>query len=149
MKEIILASTAGFCFGVNRAVEMVEDLLNKGQKVATLGPIIHNPQLVEDLGRRGARIVESPDEVKKDEVLVIRSHGVAKSVTDCAENLRLTVADATCPFVAKIHKIVAEAGKKGQTVLIAGDRNHKEVEGILGHCTGELYVIETHEDLDN
>ena len=149
MKEIILASTAGFCFGVNRAVEMVEDLLNKGQKVATLGPIIHNPQLVEDLGRRGARIVESPDEVKKDEVLVIRSHGVAKSVTDCAENLRLTVADATCPFVAKIHKIVAEAGKKGQTVLIAGDRNHKEVEGIMGHCTGEFYVFETLEDLDN
>ena len=149
MKEIILASTAGFCFGVNRAVEMVEDLLNKGQKVATLGPIIHNPQLVEDLGRRGARIVESPDEVKKDEVLVIRSHGVAKSVTDCAENLRLTVADATCPFVAKIHKIVAEAGKKGQTVLIAGDSNHKEVEGIMGHCTGEFYVFETLEDLDN
>lgn len=149
MKEIILASTAGFCFGVNRAVEMVEDLLNKGQKVATLGPIIHNPQLVEDLGKRGARIVESPDEVKKDEVLVIRSHGVAKSVTDCAENLRLTVADATCPFVAKIHKIVAEAGKKGQTVLIAGDRNHKEVEGIMGHCTGEFYVFETLEDLDN
>ena len=149
MKEIILASTAGFCFGVNRAVEMVEDLLNKGQKVATLGPIIHNPQLVEDLGRRGARIVESPDEVKKDEVLVIRSHGVAKSVTDCAENLRLPVADATCPFVAKIHKIVAEAGKKGQTVLIAGDRNHKEVEGIMGHCTGEFYVFETLEDLDN
>ena len=105
--------------------------------------------MVEDLGRRGARIVESPDEVKKDEVLVIRSHGVAKSVTDCAENLRLTVADATCPFVAKIHKIVAEAGKKGQTVLIAGDRNHKEVEGIMGHCTGEFYVFETLEDLDN
>lgn len=149
MREIILASTAGFCFGVNRAVEMVEDLLNKGQKVATLGPIIHNPQLVEDLGKRGARIVESPDEVKKDEVLVIRSHGVAKSVIDRAENSGLTVADATCPFVAKIHKIVAEAGEKGQTVLIAGDRNHKEVEGIMGHCTGEFYVFETPEDLDN
>ncbi len=147
MKEIILASTAGFCFGVNRAVEMVEDLLDKGQRVATLGPIIHNPQLVRDLGRRGARIVESPDEVAEGEVLVLRSHGVASSVTKRAAELGLTVADATCPFVAKIHKIVAEAGEKGQTVFIAGDRNHKEVEGIIGHCTGQYFVFETPEDL--
>ena len=112
MKEIILASTAGFCFGVNRAVEMVEELLDSGKKVATLGPIIHNPQLVEDLNKRGARIVESPEEVKSDEVLVLRSHGVANSVTEKANELGLTVANATCPFVAKIHKLVAEAGEK-------------------------------------
>ena len=148
MKEIILASTAGFCFGVNRAVEMVEDLLNEGKKVATLGPIIHNPQLVEDLNKRGARIVESPEEVKPDEVLVLRSHGVANSVTQKANELGLTVANATCPFVAKIHKLVAEAGEKGQTVLIAGDRHHKEVEGIIGHCTGEFFVFESLEDLE-
>ena len=78
MSKIILASTAGFCFGVNRAVEMVEELLAKKQKVATLGPIIHNPQLVEDLAKRGARIVNSPEEVKSCEVLVLRSHGVAR-----------------------------------------------------------------------
>ncbi len=149
MKEIILASTAGFCFGVNRAVEMVEDLLDSGKKVATLGPIIHNPQLVEDLNKRGARIVESPEEVKPQEVLVLRSHGVASSVTEKANELGLTVANATCPFVAKIHKLVAEAGEKGQTVLIAGDRHHKEVEGIIGHCTGEFFVFESLEDLEN
>ncbi len=148
MKEIILASTAGFCFGVNRAVEMVEELLDSGKKVATLGPIIHNPQLVEDLNKRGARIVESPEEVKSDEVLVLRSHGVANSVTEKANELGLTVANATCPFVAKIHKLVAEAGEKGQTVLIAGDRHHKEVEGIIGHCTGEFFVFESLEDLE-
>lgn len=148
MKEIILASTAGFCFGVNRAVEMVEELLDSGKKVATLGPIIHNPQLVEDLNKRGARIVESPEEVKLDEVLVLRSHGVANSVTEKASELGLTVANATCPFVAKIHKLVAEAGEKGQTVLIAGDRHHKEVEGIIGHCTGEFFVFESLEDLE-
>lgn len=149
MNEIILASTAGFCFGVNRAVEMVEELLNRGQKVATLGPIIHNPQLVEDLAKRGARIVNNPSEVRNNEVLVLRSHGVAKSVCDDAESLNLKVADATCPFVAKIHKIVAEAGNKGQTVLIAGDRQHKEVEGIIGHCTGEYFVFATLEELEN
>ena len=149
MSEIILASTAGFCFGVNRAVEMVEELLDSGQKVATLGPIIHNPQLVGELGARGTRIVESPDEVEKDEVLVLRSHGVALSVTESAEKLRIKVADATCPFVAKIHKIVAAAGEKGQTVLIAGDSKHKEVEGIIGHCTGPYFVFETPEDLEN
>ena len=148
MKEIILASTAGFCFGVNRAVEMVEELLDSGKKVATLGPIIHNPQLVEDLNKRGARIVESPEEVKPDEVLVLRSHGVANSVTEKANELGLTVANATCPFVAKIHKLVAEAGEKGQTVLIAGDRHHKEVEGIIGHCTDEFFVFESLEDLE-
>ena len=147
MRKIVLASTAGFCFGVNRAVEMVEELLENKKKVATMGPIIHNPQLVEELGQRGARIVEGPDDVKPDEVLVLRSHGVASAVTDRAGEMGLTVADATCPFVAKIHKIVAKAGEKGQTVLIAGDRNHKEVEGIIGHCTGEFFVFETLEEL--
>ncbi len=147
MRKIVLASTAGFCFGVNRAVEMVEELLENKKKVATMGPIIHNPQLVEELGQRGARIVEGPDDVKQDEVLVLRSHGVASAVTDRAGEIGLTVADATCPFVAKIHKIVAKAGEKGQTVLIAGDRNHKEVEGIIGHCTGEFFVFETLEEL--
>ena len=147
--KVILAETAGFCFGVNRAVDMVEQLLNEGKKVATLGPIIHNPQLVEDLGRRGARIVESPDEVADDEILVLRSHGVARSVLQKAEDLGLTVADATCPFVAKIHKIVAEAGEKGRIVLIAGDATHKEVEGIIGHCKGRYFVFKSLQDLEN
>ena len=144
--KFILAETAGFCFGVDRAVKMVESLLAEGKRVATLGPIIHNPQLVEDLGQRGARIVESPDEVLENEVLVLRSHGVAKSVTQKASELGLNVADATCPFVAKIHKLVAEAGQNGRTVLIAGDREHKEVEGIIGHCVGEFFTFKSIED---
>ncbi len=149
MSKIILAETAGFCFGVNRAVNMVEELLNDGKRVATLGPIIHNPQLVEELGKRGARIVESPDEVEPEEVLVLRSHGVAKCVTQKASELGLTVADATCPFVAKIHKIVAAASAEGRTVLIAGDAAHKEVEGIIGHCEGKCFVFGNTDDLDN
>ncbi|MBQ3550548.1 MAG: bifunctional 4-hydroxy-3-methylbut-2-enyl diphosphate reductase/30S ribosomal protein S1 [Clostridia bacterium] len=149
MSKIILAETAGFCFGVDRAVNMVEELLRDGKRVATLGPIIHNPQLVEELGKRGARIVESPDEVEQGEVLVLRSHGVARSVTEKASELGLTVADATCPFVAKIHKIVENAGGEGRKVLIAGDAAHKEVEGIIGHCVGECFVFGNTKDLDN
>ncbi len=145
--KVVLAETAGFCFGVDRAVNMVEELLTDGKKVATLGPIIHNPQLVEDLGKRGARIVESPDDVADDEVLVLRSHGVARCVVQKAAELGLTVADATCPFVAKIHKIVAAAGEQGRTVLIAGDAHHKEVEGIIGHCTGKFFTFNSEEDL--
>ena len=98
--RITLAKTAGFCFGVDRAVKTVEDLLDKGERVCTLGPIIHNQQLVEELGRRGARIVGSPDEVKMGETLVIRSHGVEPEVMENAEKLGIKTVDATCPFDA-------------------------------------------------
>ncbi|MBE6798503.1 MAG: bifunctional 4-hydroxy-3-methylbut-2-enyl diphosphate reductase/30S ribosomal protein S1 [Ruminococcaceae bacterium] len=147
--KVKLAETAGFCFGVDRAVNMVGQLLAEGKKVATLGPIIHNPQLVEQLSRQGVRIVESPCEVQSGEVLVLRSHGVPKSVTDKAEQLGIPYADATCPFVAKIHKIVALAGAEGRTVLIAGDREHKEVVGIIGHCIGKVLAFDTLEELED
>ena len=93
--KITLAKTAGFCFGVNRAVQSVYDLLDKGERVCTLGPIIHNPQLVEELKQRGVRIVDSPDEVGEGETLVIRSHGVEKSVTERARELNVKTEDAT------------------------------------------------------
>ena len=146
--KITKAETAGFCFGVNRAVNMVYDLLDSGKQVCTLGPIIHNPQLVAELEGRGVRIVSSPEEVKEGETLVIRSHGVEKSVYDKAYNLGVDVADATCPFVAKIHKIVAENSAKGAVTIIAGDRDHQEVKGIIGHCLGEYFVVASEEELD-
>ena len=146
--KITKAETAGFCFGVNRAVNMVYDLLEEGKKVCTLGPIIHNPQLVAELEGRGVRIVSSPEEVKEGETLVIRSHGVEKSVYDKAYNLGVEVADATCPFVAKIHKIVAENSAKGAVTIIAGDKDHQEVKGIIGHCLGEYFVVASEEELD-
>lgn len=145
--KITLAKTAGFCFGVNRAVQSVYDLLDKGEKVCTLGPIIHNPQLVEELKQRGVRIVRSPEEVNEGETLVIRSHGVEKSVTDRAKKLNIKIEDATCPFVAKIHNIVAEKGREGCVTLIAGDASHQEVKGIVGHCTGEVFVFSGEEEL--
>lgn len=145
--RITLAKTAGFCFGVDRAVKTVEDLLDKGERVCTLGPIIHNQQLVEELNRRGARIVGSPDEVKTGETLVIRSHGVEPEVIENAEKLGIKTVDATCPFVAKIHKIVAGKSREGYTVLIAGDASHQEVKGIVGHCRGSVFVFSGEEEL--
>lgn len=145
--KITLAETAGFCFGVKRAVDMVYDLCEQGQKVCTLGPIIHNAQLVADLEKKGVRVVEDASEVKDDEILVIRSHGVPEAVMNNAETLGVKTVDATCPFVAKIHKIVKEASANGQTVLIAGDAKHKEVIGIIGHASGPVFVFEDESSL--
>ena len=147
--KIIKAETAGFCFGVNRAVNMVYELLDKGERVCTLGPIIHNPQLVEELTQKGVRIVDSPDEVTEDETLVIRSHGIASSVYDRIASLGIKMADATCPFVAKIHKIVSEKSRDGYVTLIAGDREHQEVKGIIGHCFGEYHILSDTAELEN
>ena len=145
--QVTVAKLAGFCFGVNRAVTTVEELVNKGQKVCTLGPIIHNKQLVSALEKQGVRTVEKPEDVKPDEVLVIRSHGVPKAVEERAEQCCSKVYNATCPFVAKIHGIVAEASRSGRTVLIAGDPEHSEVLGIRGHCEGPSFVFSTEEEL--
>lgn len=144
--KVELARSAGFCFGVRRAVDLVEDLLAQGRQVCTLGPLIHNPRFVAELQARGARVVSSPDEVPKDAVLVIRSHGVPRAVYERAEELGLAVVDATCPYVAKIHRLAADASADGAVVFIAGDAKHPEVVGIRGHC-GESYVFETEEEL--
>lgn len=145
--EIKVAESAGFCFGVRRAVELVEKLVAEGKKVCTLGAIIHNPQKVQELAEKGVRIVETPEEVGKDEVLVIRSHGVAASVMEEIERLGIACEDATCPFVQKIHRIVAEHSRRGEKILIAGDKDHPEVQGIIGHCYSECRTFMTEEEL--
>ena len=145
--KITLAETAGFCFGVKRAVDMVYELCEQGQNVCTLGPIIHNAQLVADLEQKGVRVVEDVSQVKYGEILVIRSHGVPESVMNEAATLEVKTVDATCPFVAKIHKIVKEASENGRIVLIAGDAKHKEVIGIIGHSLGPVYVFEDENSL--
>lgn len=146
--KITLAKTAGFCFGVNRAVNTVYELVEKGEKVCTLGPIIHNSQLVDELREKGVRVIENETEAKPEETLVIRSHGVPKCVMEKAKEQGVKVVDATCPFVAKIHNIVSEASQKGETVLIAGDEKHKEVIGIMGHCKGETFVFSDEKSLE-
>ena len=131
--SIKVAKSAGFCFGVSRAVNIVNDLVDKGKKVYTLGPIIHNRQMVDTLAQRGVRIADIPGDAEQDSTLVIRSHGVAKSVYDEIKKLNIEYMDATCPFVLKIHRIVAEHSALGEIIIIAGDKNHPEVQGIIGH----------------
>ena len=139
--QIILAKTAGFCFGVNRAVKLTYELLEQGRPVATLGPLIHNPQVVEDLESKGAITCDSVDDVPDGCEVVIRSHGVGQSVYDKISTRRLAYHDATCPFVTKIHKIAARAGEEGAMLLVAGDAKHPEVQGIVGHTTGKVEVF--------
>jgi len=146
--SVYVAKTAGFCFGVDRAVKTVEKLVEEGRRVYTLGPIIHNPQVISDFEARGVRIVNSPAEVGEGGVLVIRSHGVSAAVYEELKSRGVEYVDATCPFVAKIHSIVSKASSEGRTVLIAGDAEHPEVLGISGHCSGEYHVFATPEELD-
>ena len=140
-KSIKLAKTAGFCFGVNRAIELVNSLLDEGKKVCTLGPIIHNEQVVQKLADRGVVIAETPDEVPEDHVLVIRSHGVPLPVYEELRQKELVIQDATCPFVSKIHSIVTKASQKGDIILIAGNSEHPEVLGIKSRCSNAAYTF--------
>ena len=146
--KIILAKSAGFCFGVNRAVTIVNNLLEDGKKVTTLGPIIHNPHMVAELAERGVEIADTPNDLSSmDRTLVIRSHGVPQSVIDEIEQKGISYENATCPFVSKIHQIVKDNSREGKVILIAGDENHPEVQGIVGHCEGEHYIFKNYEDL--
>ena len=145
--KIIKAKTAGFCFGVDRGVKMTYDLVEKGHKVATLGPLIHNDQLVEDLEKKGVITAGSVDEVPDGYEVVIRCHGVPETIYDKINTRSLVCHDATCPFVSKIHKIAREASEKRAVLLVAGDKNHPEVQGIIGHTKGEAFVFGSLEEL--
>ena len=142
-----MASHAGFCFGVNRAVNAVFELLNDGKKVCTLGPIIHNPQFIDKLLESGVKIVERPEDASPDSVLVIRSHGVSQDVFQRINSLKLNYFDATCPFVKKIHNIVANTSRNNDAIFIAGDKNHPEVRGIIGHCNADVCVFNKSDEL--
>lgn len=149
MATITVAKSAGFCFGVDRAVKLCYEALDQYHAVATLGPIIHNQNVVDDLTRRGARIVDSVETLHPGECVVIRSHGVSASVYDALRRMGNPYVDATCPFVAKIHKIVEAHTKAGDYVLIAGDPHHPEVEAIVGHCGDNCFVFESEMELNH
>jgi len=146
--RITLAETAGFCFGVDRAVEMAYELAKNGIKSATLGELIHNNFVTSELEEKGIRLIDSPSQAQCGETVIIRAHGVAKSVYDELKKVGAEVCDATCPFVKKIHTIVAENSSDEVPVLIAGDPNHPEVIGIKGHCNGEVYVFNSAHELE-
>lgn len=145
--KILVAKTAGFCFGVDRAIKIVyNELNNRVKKVVTLGPIIHNQRVVSDLERKGVFAVDSVEDAGEC-VAVIRSHGVSKSVYDELKAIGAQIVDATCPFVSRIHNICLEHSHLGYTMLIAGDKTHPEVIGIKGHCEGKAFVFSTESEL--
>ena len=139
--KIIKAKTAGFCFGVDRAVTLTYNLVNQGRKVATLGPLIHNPQCVADLAARGVVTADTVEDIPEGYEAVIRSHGVSAAVEQQLRSRCAAVHDATCPFVAKIHRIARQASEEGKLLLVAGDAAHPEVQGIVGHTDGEVFVF--------
>lgn len=148
--EVILAKTAGFCFGVKRAVDTVYEQVDKGH-VYTYGPIIHNEEVVKDLESKGVTIVESEEELNhlQHGTIVIRSHGVERCVYDLIEKKHLELVDATCPFVKKIHRIVDNDSREGKQIIIIGNKTHPEVMGIVGWCNHEPIVLETVEEAQN
>ncbi|MGM9551554.1 MAG: bifunctional 4-hydroxy-3-methylbut-2-enyl diphosphate reductase/30S ribosomal protein S1 [Clostridia bacterium] len=148
MSKVKIADSAGFCFGVSRALEMTEAGIREGKKIVTYGPIIHNGQVVEALSKKGVRIIENVDEATKSDTVVIRSHGVTKEVEDAFRQKGIEYIDATCPFVKKIHKIVAENYKNGKTIVIIGDAHHPEVMGINGWCENSAVIFSSEEDID-
>ena len=147
--EVKVAKTAGFCFGVQRAVDKVYELIDSCQdRLFTLGPIIHNEEVVNDLEKKGVRVA-SEEELKtlpKGSTVVIRSHGVGKKVYDQLKEYGLSYVDVTCPFVLKIHRIVEKESKAGSHIVIIGDPDHPEVVGICGWCIGSYTVIRTKQD---
>ena len=147
--EVKVAKTAGFCFGVQRAVDKVYELIDScPDRLFTLGPIIHNEEVVNDLEKKGVRVA-SEEELKtlpKGSTVVIRSHGVGKKVYDQLKECGLSYVDVTCPFVLKIHRIVEKESKAGSHIVIIGDPDHPEVVGICGWCIGPYTVIRTKQD---
>ena len=148
--RVITAETAGFCFGVERAVSMVYEQLAEGKKpLYTYGPIIHNETVVGELEEKGVRILNGPAELEQAEpgTIVIRSHGTTRAEKERMEALGFAVTDATCPFVGNIHRLVQEAEEQGKRVIIVGDPSHPEVRGICGWCRREPLVIAEEDDI--
>ena len=145
--SVRIAKSAGFCFGVSRAVELVEQTAAAGKKVATLGPIIHNRHVVDKFEAMGVRVIETPEEALPGETVIIRSHGVSRAVYERLEKQGVEIIDATCPFVKRIHGIVSRAEEEGRLPVIIGTPTHPEVEGIAGWC-GDCRVFAGPEELE-
>ena len=143
--DVVVAKSAGFCFGVKRAVETVYAEVEKGKKIYTFGPIIHNEEVVKDLEEKGVIVLESEEELQNltEGTVIIRSHGVEKRIQKMIEDKGLECIDATCPFVKRIHRIVEEAGNENKEVVIAGNPGHPEVEGIVGWTEAKTTILES------
>ncbi len=147
MVEIITAKTAGFCFGVKKAVDKAFELADPNKQVYTYGPVIHNDEVIRSLAEKGVKLIESEDELRGIEhgTVILRSHGVPKAVIDLLEERHIDYVDVTCPFVKRIHDIVYKESDDKQ-IVIAGNPAHPEVEGIMGWCKTPADVISTEEE---
>lgn len=143
MRKVKVAKSAGFCFGVKRAIDMVYEEAAKGGKVYTLGPVIHNEQVVSDLESKGVKVVDNIESLDagQDTTVIIRSHGVPEEIINRLKEKNIRIVDATCPFVSKIHHIVKEKYNEGYHIVVIGNTKHPEVEGVCGWCGNSADVI--------
>ena len=150
MKEVILAKSAGFCFGVKRAVDTVCEQTGK-KNVYTFGPIIHNEEVVKDLEKKGVFVINTMEELDDitEGTVIIRSHGVSSAVYEALQKKGVEIVDATCPFVLKIHNIVKQESANGKQIVIIGNEKHPEVEGIMGWSKTQVHVVDTAEKAQN
>jgi 4-hydroxy-3-methylbut-2-enyl diphosphate reductase len=144
--RVEVARFAGVCYGVERALELAEEAAASGANVHTLGPLIHNPQAVAELKDAGVAVAVCLDEVD-DGTLVIRSHGVDPAIIDQARDKGLAVVDATCPHVSKAHQAARQLTADGYAVVIVGEADHPEVEGIMAHAGGEALVVQSADEI--
>ena len=149
--EVKLAKSAGLCFGAKRAMDKVYELVDKEEQIYTLGPIVHNEEVIKDLEKKGVKVLNSEEEVKqlRGGTVVIRAHGIAKDVYDLIEEQGLSCVDLTCPFVKKIHRIAEKESGEGAQIVIIGNAKHPEVEGIKGWSKTPAVVIESAEEARN
>lgn len=149
--KVIVADHSGFCFGVERAIKITSDTLNNNvnkKRIYTLGPLIHNQQVVNKLQNAGVKAIDDLDSLEDDSIVIIRSHGVSKDVYDLIDKKNIEIIDATCPFVKKIQDIVKKYRAKGYTIVIIGNSDHPEVIGINGWCDNQAYIVKTKDDIE-
>jgi len=147
--RVRLARYGGFCFGVKRAFNIVLRVAKENERVFTFGPLIHNPQAVSLLKKKGVTVMSSVDEVSPGDVVVIRSHGVSPDVIEELKSRGALVEDATCPRVKRVQRIVEKSAKNGYLVVIVGDKGHAEVKGLLGYARGSGVVVSSVEDVSS
>lgn len=147
--KIELAKSAGFCFGVNRAIKLIEEIIEKSDKpIYTLGPIIHNPQMIEQLSKQGVVTANSVEEIPENSIVVVRTHGISEAVFNQLKEKDVEIVNATCPYVSKIQQIAKKQSNDNKILLIAGDPTHPEVKGIMGYANSEVFVFNNLEELE-
>jgi 4-hydroxy-3-methylbut-2-enyl diphosphate reductase len=146
--QVLLANEYGFCFGVERAVEMVEKAVGEGQTVRALGPLIHNEQEMQRLAHEGVTTINTPVQIQRNETAVIRAHGVTPEVQRELEEKAASVVDATCPFVTRVQKLASRAAAQGRHVVIVGSPDHPEMIGVHGYAPNHAFVIRDESEID-